>query len=189
VLKNRHPVPIKLPQKKNPPIVLWLASLKRLKQAELFIELAKACQDLNCRFILAGRCSDKGYLSELLMQMQGLSNIEYIGRVTFEESDELIGCASVCVNTSKYEGFPNTFVQAWMRKVPVVSLNVDPDDILVSEGIGFHSGNMENMVADVKNLINNKGLREEMGEKAQKYAFEHHTPEKNVKKIVKLFDS
>ena len=31
------------------------------------------------------------------------------------------------VNTSDYEGFSNTFIQAWMRRVPIASLHVDPD--------------------------------------------------------------
>ncbi len=52
LIKNTHPVPTKSPQKENPSIVLWLASLKRLKRPEIFIELARQCEDLNCRFIL-----------------------------------------------------------------------------------------------------------------------------------------
>ena len=187
IVKNGHPVPTKLFPKENPPIVLWLASLKRLKQAEIFIKLAKQCGDLNCKFILAGRSSDRGYLGELLKQMQELSNIKYFGGVTSEEGNELIGRASVFVNTSKYEGFPNTLIQAWMRETPTVSLNVDPDDIIKKNKLGFHSGSFEQMVKDVRFLIENKEAREEMGGKARKYAIREHDIKKIVPKYIELF--
>ena len=187
IVKNGHPVPTKWPQKQNPPIVLWLGSLKRLKQAEVFIKLAKQCQDLNCKFILAGRPSDKRYLEELLEQMQWSLNIEYIGGVTFEESNELIGRASVFVNTSKYEGFPNTLIQAWMRETPTVSLNVDPDDIIKKDKLGFYSGSFEQMVKDVRFLAENKEVREEMGRNARRYAIREHDIKKIVPKYIELF--
>lgn len=189
IVRNGHPAPTKLSQKENPPIVLWLASLKRLKQAELFIELARQCENLDCRFILAGRPSNKGYLEELLEQMEGLPNIKYVGEITFEESNELIGHASVFVNMSKYEGFPNTFIQAWMRETPTVSLNVDPDDVIKKKKLGFHSGSFEQIVKDVKFLIRNREVREEMGRNARKYAVKEHDIKKVVPKYIELFES
>ncbi len=189
IIKNGHLIPTKLPQKENPPIVLWLASLKRPKQAEKFIKLARQCKELNCKFILAGRSLGKGYLEELLHQMQGLLNIEYVRGVTFEESNRLIGHASVFVNTSKYEGFPNTFIQAWMRETPTVSLNVDPDDVIKKNKLGFHSGAFEQMVKDVRFLIENKKVRQEMGRNARKYATEEHDINKTIPQYIKLFES
>jgi hypothetical protein len=41
----------------------------------------------------------------------------------------------VFINTSKYEGFPNTFLQAWRRGIPVIS-SVDPDDVIQSKKLG-----------------------------------------------------
>ena len=187
IIKNGHPVPIKLPLKENPPIVLWLASLKRSKQGEIFIELASQCEYLDCKFMLAGRSPAKGYLEELLEQMEGLPNIQYVGKVTFEESNELIGRATVFVNTSKYEGFPNTFIQAWIRETPTVSLNVDPDDIIKKNKLGFHSGSFEQMVKDVRFLIENKEAREEMGRNARRYAIREHDIKKIVPKYIELF--
>lgn len=83
IIKNGMLIPWGFPNKECPPIVLWLASLKRWKRAEIYIEVARQCRDLSCRFILAGRPSDKGYLEELLQQMEGLPSIEYVGGVTF----------------------------------------------------------------------------------------------------------
>ena len=61
-----------------------------------------------------------------------LPNFEHIEDVQLEKSNELIARASVFVNTSLcYEGFPNTFIQAWMRKVPTVTLNFDAAKLAV----------------------------------------------------------
>jgi glycosyltransferase involved in cell wall biosynthesis len=50
-----------------------------------------------------------------------LPNIEYKGFLPFEEADRWFSGARVVLNTSKYEGFPNTFLQAWSRGVPTVA--------------------------------------------------------------------
>jgi glycosyltransferase involved in cell wall biosynthesis len=177
VLKNGHAVPDKRVPKETPPVVLWLASLKRWKQAEIFVELARRCQGLPCRFVLAGQTSDPQYAAEILRQMEGLANIQYIGGVAFEESNDWIGRSSVFVNTSDHEGFPNTFIQAWLRGVPVVSLHVDPDAVLSREGIGFRSGTPENLQRDLAGLIADPTLRETMGQRARSYAMTNHSIE------------
>ena len=51
-------------------------------------------------------------------------------RLSQAEVNALLEHTDLLVNTSDYEGFSNTFIQAWMRRVPVVSLRVDPDRLL-----------------------------------------------------------
>ena len=49
--------------------------------------------------------------------------------------DALYDRAKVLVNTSDVEGFPNSYLQAWIRGVPVVTL-IDPDGVIEREGLG-----------------------------------------------------
>ncbi len=53
----------------------------------------------------------------------------FCGAISQQEVNAELANAHVLVNTSLYEGFPNTFIQAWMRRTVVVSLNVNPDGI------------------------------------------------------------
>ncbi|UCG55391.1 MAG: glycosyltransferase family 4 protein, partial [Dehalococcoidia bacterium] len=165
LIPNFHPEPKHQIREENPIKVLWVSNFKPLKQPEIFIKLAGEFKDYeNVRFIMVGRPGQKGWQAKLENKIDRLNNLEYLGEKPVNGVNKILCESHIFVNTSKYEGLPNTFVQAWMREVPVVSLNVDPDDILVSEGIGFHSGNLETMIKDVKNLISDSGLREEMGE-------------------------
>jgi hypothetical protein len=70
----------------------------------------------------------------------------------------------------------------------VVSLNVNPNGVFDSAKIGILSGSFEKMCEDVKLLIDNTILRNELGEHAKKYAIKKHS-EKNIEDLVAVFNS
>ena len=70
----------------------------------------------------------------------------------------------------------------------MVSLNVDPDEVLKREQIGFHSGNFEKLVEHTTRLIKNEELRNKMGEYAMQYALRHHSIKQNIPKLIELIE-
>jgi len=187
VIPNGHPVPSPPFVKEDPPLVVWIANLKMLKQPEIFIRLADELDVTGARFAIVGRSGPAEYQKKITMMMRKIENISYLGEVPFEQTNDILSKASVLVNTSKYEGFSNTFIQAWMRETPVVSLNVDADDILKSKRIGFHSGGFERLVRDVRYLIDNDEERRAMGNRARRYAIENHRIETFGKSHLEIF--
>jgi len=185
IIPNFHPAPETSVRKSNNIKVVWISNIKRFKQPELFLKLADKLRNYKVKFIMIGRMDYKKFQKKITSYIKKIKNIEYLGEKSIKEVNRILCESHILVNTSEYEGFPNTFIQAWMRKVPVVSLNVDPDNILKKFKIGFHSNTFENMVEDVKRLIGDKELREEMGERAQKYALKYHSME-NIKKIIDM---
>jgi glycosyltransferase involved in cell wall biosynthesis len=139
---------------------------------------------------MIGRSSNNHkFKKELKMAAQDYDNFEYLGEIPQEDVNEYLAKSHLLVNTSIFEGFSNTFIQAWMRKVPVVSLSVDPDKLLSKEGLGYCSGNFESLVDDVQRLIENHKLRDFIGEKARRYAIEHFSIDKVGKQFKDLVES
>lgn len=97
------------------------------------------------------------------------------GPLSSGDVEKMIEAAWIFVNTSlPVEGFPNTFVQSWLRETPVVSLHVDPGGVLKKERIGCLSGNFNQLVEDVRALLDHQEERLSMGKRARNYAERVH---------------
>lgn len=183
IISNGHPVPEDAAKNNDIIKVLWIANWKAIKQPEIFVKLAEEIDNNEkIHFVMLGRNDGYGELINLANK----KNIEVRGEIPNEQVNELLANSHILVNTSQSEGFSNTFIQAWMRRVPVVSLQVDPDNILQREKIGFCSGNFEKLVEDTKRLITDHNLRDSIGHRAREYAIEHHSLD-NMKQVLQVF--
>lgn len=188
VIPNFHPVPMACVAKPDWPIrITWVANLKSTKRPTLFLELVEAMGHApGIEFCMVGRVGPQ-YRAAIAEQGRQSSNFNYLGELSQDEVNVLLARSHIFVNTSESEGFPNTFIQAWLRGVPVVSLTVDPDDVIKRFGLGFCSGSFEQMTRDCKLLSSESGLRNEIGARAYKYAIENHTLERGVERILRVF--
>jgi len=190
IIPNFHPFPSERIQKSPPNRILWVANFKPMKRPELFVRLAKDLSNIEeIEFIMIGRAGsrEKKYRN-MYEQIEKMRNLRYLGECSIKEVNRILSQSHIFVNTSLAEGFPNTFIQAWMRKVPVVSLDVSTDSLLNGNQVGLHSRSYEEMRDNVLKLIRNPGLRAAMGERAQEYAFKHHSMA-NAKSLVSLLRS
>jgi glycosyltransferase involved in cell wall biosynthesis len=188
IIPNGHPIPLSPIKKSDLPIVCWIANIKENKQPQLFIKLADKCRDLNVKFVFAGRPGKGSCQRNIIEETKKVPNLTYLGELPLKKTNELLLKSSLFVNTSIIEGFPNTFIQAWMRENPVVSLNCDPDDIIKSYKIGYHSGKFEQLTKDVRYLLENEEIRKKMGKKAREYAIKNHNIEKISKQYLEVFN-
>jgi glycosyltransferase involved in cell wall biosynthesis len=184
VIGNGHPVPEQPESEGEPPTVLWLASLKDWKQPMKFVEVASQCRDLDCRFELVGRPVDDNLKVRIEDRISDVPNVEYLGGCDIEESNQHIARSSLFVNTSDGEGFPNTFIQSWLRETPVISLSCDPDGILSTNQIGRVSGSIDRLEVDVRELVSDDELRRKIGHNARQYAIENHSTEAIVDRLL-----
>jgi len=178
VAPNFHPVPESAVTKVKEPVqVTWVANFKPSKQPQLFVDLAESMVNVpNLRFVMIGRRGDSAAYSALHERIASLPNLNYLGEVPIERVNDELTKSHIFVNTSVSEGFPNTFIQAWMRAVPVVSLFVDPDKVLQQQKIGVCCHTTENLRAETLKLVENSAYRDEMGLRAAQWAARVYGP-------------
>lgn len=187
VVYNSTPCERKMGSKREK-IALWTSNIKRIKQPELFIELARRLKDTDIQFRMIGEIQDKRYKPMLDRANHELANFEYMGKRELEEVQELLGRSALLVHTCVPEGFPNNFIQAWLAGVPVVTYEFDVDNIIERCGLGYYAhGDFNKFVAQCLLLCEDEEQNRQMGERAIQFARENHDPEINIRKIEEIF--
>jgi len=177
LIRNCQPLPDALPVKTSGPLrVLWVGGIKDVKRPELFVELARAFSTReDIEFWMVGRPPSHRRFGPLMAAIKASSNIRFFGELPQEEVNALMNEAHVLVNTSAFEGSPNTFIQAWARGVVVTSLAIDVDGGLETEGIGYCSGTLPRLVGTIESLSTADDLRQETARRGFAYVRRRHS--------------
>lgn len=188
ILRTIHPELNREIHKSDLNIVLWVNNYRPWKRGEVFVQLAESCKQLRCNFIMVYGRTKKEYIEPVLQEAKGKNNLTVLGEIPPQEVENLMEKAILFVNTSEpQEGFPNTFVQSWLRETPTISLDVNPGEVLIRKKIGICSGNFKQLVKDVRYLIKNDQVRIMMGKRGRAYAERVHGIKSNAKKIAEFF--
>lgn len=111
-----------------------------------------------------------------------------MGFVPLHEVDNYFAKSSIFVSSSKWEGFPTTFLQAWARSSPIVSLNVDSDGVIAKKKSGFVSRTFEKMRDEMKLLLEDETLRRRMGQNGREYITKEQDVRATAKKYIDIFE-
>ena len=158
--------------------VLWVASLRVSKRPEILFEMARRMP--RHRFVMIGGPdadpAGQEFGRRVRAEAATLPNVEYKGFLPFAEADRYFDGARVMVNTSKYEGFPNTFLQAWSRGVPSVGF-VDTGSRQDGEPVYAIASDLDDACAQVDRLMSDDVQWRTASRRARAYFNEHHSVE------------
>ena len=104
--------------------VLWCGTVHKYKRPEILLELARRLP--HRKFVMVGgqgvdETLRVPYYKSILGEARTLGNVEATGFLPLARVEPYFDRAHVFVNSSEYEGMPNTFMQAWARGVPTVA--------------------------------------------------------------------
>jgi glycosyltransferase involved in cell wall biosynthesis len=168
--------------------VLWVANLRPVKRPEILFELAERLPHL--KFVVAGGAlpGSESYYETMMSHAARLPNLSVLGTVPYDKVGALFERARLFVNTSSMEGFPNTFLQAWARAVPVVSF-FDPDSLTKRLNLGRAVDTTPQMAQAIDDLIRDETLRRSMGQRAREFCVSQFSASQVANRYLELLRS
>ncbi|MFA9427883.1 glycosyltransferase family 4 protein [Natronorubrum sp. A-ect3] len=178
-IPNMYPIPNRkrIRSHEERDYFLWVGDISReQKQPWYFLDLAEKLPKVE--FIMVGPGNGDPLYTKTKQRAQEIPNLEFEGFVEPDEIGRYYNKAIGLVNTSKYEGFPNTFLESWSYATPVISLTFDIDEILSTENIGYKAGDLQNLKEIAEDLYINPDKRKRIGWNGRKFLKENYSFEK-----------
>ncbi len=164
--------------------VLWVSNFRPVKRPELVVELARRLPHLRFCVVGGGPQRDQQKMQRAAAE---LANLEYAGPVAYDAVGAYFDRAKIFVNTSSLEGFPNTFVQAWIRGLPVVTF-FDPDGLVAKRGLGIAVSTFAEMELAVTKLLNEPQRIQAIGQVAAAFADDHFSMRAVAGRYLTMFE-
>jgi len=153
--------------------VLWVNNLRQFKRPDLLLDLAEAAPQLHFHMVGGEQAGFAELYAEIATRASKIPNLTFHGRVPYHQMDQLYARAKVFVNTSDTEGFPNSYLQAWIRGTPVVAF-FDPDGVNRRNGLGVTPADMPAMVQAVSQLCAERTTWQASSDRCNTYMQAHY---------------
>lgn len=152
---------------------LWVARCRAIKNPLLFVELCRAFPGARC--LMIAPAEDAELFRKIQEASQDLEHLEVIDGVPYHKSQEVYDSARIFVNTSEWEGWANSFIQAGLGRCAILSYKVRPDTLFDDYKLGFCAeGDWQKMVSLARQLFENPELCDECGKEAERFVRELH---------------
>jgi glycosyltransferase involved in cell wall biosynthesis len=169
--------------------ILWVGRVCSVKRPDRLLDLAQACQDLSFDFVGPFCGPDGGiedYAQKIKERAAQIPNVKAHGTMKQDSMSRFYSNALCLCCTSEYEGFPNTFLEAWSYGLPVVS-TFDPDGVIAKWNLGLAVNNILDMKEALGALAASPARYAQMSGNARQYYLRNHTVEAVLPRFESLF--
>jgi len=171
----------------NKNYILWIGRLEKIKNPELFIELAKKYPDKKFVMIAPIIRDAVNYGKKIKANILNEKNIIHNDFVAPNNIKNYYEQSVMYVITSHQEGFSNTMAEAMANRCPVLSFNVNPDEIFTKHKAGsFANGSKEKFFNQFEELLINKDLSMKFRKNALKYIKKNHDKDTIINTFIQL---
>jgi glycosyltransferase involved in cell wall biosynthesis len=186
-IQSDHNQPEKLTGKNS---ILWVGRADPCKQPELFLKLARQFPQEQFTMICQPAVYFGTLFEQIKKQAQDIKNLSFIEYVPFKEIERYFTQATLFINTSVYEGFPNTFIQTLKNHTPILSFKVNPSGFLTIYNCGLCAeGDFERLTQYLPKLLEDNSLRTQMAGNGFNYAYQNHNLNQAVSSFKELLIS
>jgi len=168
----------------GPHRVLWAGRVSPQKRVEWLFRLADALPDLH--FDVVGPVGNEAYAGPLLAEGRALRNVRLHGRVPFSRMGDFYRQAALLCCTSVFEGFPNTYLEAWSYGLPVVA-TFDPDGLIAEKGLGAVGHDLPALAQGIRELLSSPARWKQCSTACRSYFLANHTVEAVMPRFEQVF--
>jgi len=167
------------------PRVLWVGRITWEKRLQWLLDVAEQCREMDFDVVgVDGGRDEKG--ESIVTRAERAPNVRMHGYVPHSRIGEVYASATLLCCTSSYEGFPNTFLEAWSRGVPVLS-TFDPDGIIGRHRAGWTATTVEELVSVLKKVTASREALACAGAAARAYYCKNHSPDTCLPALASVF--
>ena len=170
---------------------IFVGNLIPLKRVDMIV---RVCARLSQRYshislVIVGEGPEHAKLVKLARD-EHFGNIQFTGRVEYDQMPAYMNAADVLVLPSESEGLPDVVQEAMACGITVIASNVGGLPELITDGVnGFLVNSEAEMEECLRQLISNPELRIKMGANAREFATRYLSNDKVVKQTEELYQS
>jgi len=165
--------------------VAWVGRIAPVKRLEVLLDAADQLPDI--QFEVAGKPdSADDYAGALFKRAQAMGNVTVHGHIPRDRMPDFYRKMSVLCCTSAYEGFPNSFLEAWSHGLPVIS-TVDPDSLISKRGLGAFASSVPELIPALRRLKENEETWRSKSANARRYYAGTHAVDPAMLKFEDVF--
>jgi len=152
---------------------LWVSRCQPIKQPHLFLDLVEQIPEARCEMICPRE--DAGLWESVHARAAKLPNLTFHERIPYHQIQGHYDAARIFVNTSRAEGWPNSFIQSGLGETAILSLSVKPDDLFERFQLGaLAGGDFAQFAAQARRMHRDRALTDRMGAEAARFVRELH---------------
>jgi glycosyltransferase involved in cell wall biosynthesis len=168
--------------------VLWVGNVRREKRPDRLVELAASLPGFSFHMAGGPLSGTHDLYRDTERRIAALPNAVFHGPLPYQDANALYDRARLLVNTSDFEGFPNTYLQSWVRGVPVVTL-IDPDGVIEREGLGAALRSPDEFAAAIRRLLGDKAAWQTTSWRCREYMEREYGEEQVLAAYLKTFET
>lgn len=157
---------------------LWVGGLIDYKDPEAFLMLAERLPEARFWMVGTAREGHEQLADRVRLAAARLPNLELLPGRPRADLLPLYARSVAIVNTSHIEGLPNTFLEAWARGTPALSLRLDPDSMITRHGLGYCAGgSFETLTQKARELWSERHSSDARRSELREHVARLHGPE------------
>jgi glycosyltransferase involved in cell wall biosynthesis len=148
--------------------VLWVGNVRRVKRPDRVLWLSARLPHVAFHMVGGALPGEEALHAQVRNAAAACANLTFHGRLSYADAGNLYGRARLLLNTSDVEGFPNCYLQAWVRGVPVVTL-IDPDGVIEREGLGIAVRAPDQLPGAIASLLGSHGAWQAASDRCRRF--------------------